>query len=350
MQIHKVGYRVKGFVRLANYAIRWTRMVTDKAKEKAHILAFWQKHGIKATLDAFSTKERTLYLWKKQQKEGGGELEALNEQSKRPTHVRCRVWPPEVVFEIRRLRITHPNLGKEKVHILLAPFCTARGFSLPSAKTIGRLIADAKDKMRTFPVKVKHNGRIVERKQQKKMRKPKGFVATHPGHCGSFDTVERFVHGCRRYVVTFTDLYSRFTFAHATTSHASKAAKECFTLVTAVFPYRLEHVLTDNGSEFMKHFDDELRRLHYEHWHIYPRTPKMNAHCERFNRTIQEEFVDYHEPLLLDVSKFNDALIDWLLWYNGERPHWSLDLKSPIQFLTAENPGLCNMWWPSTCA
>ena len=32
---------------------------------------------------------------------------------------------------------------------------------------------------------------------------------------------------------------------------------------------------SDNGSEFMKHFDQELRRLHNTHWHTYPRTPKM---------------------------------------------------------------------------
>jgi len=41
----------------------------------------------------------------------------------------------------------------------------------------------------------------------------------------------------------------------------------------------------------------------------------------------QEEFLDYHEDLLLDPAAFNRKLISWLLWYNGERPHWSLKLK-----------------------
>jgi transposase InsO family protein len=323
-------------------------MVTEKAKRKARILAFWQKHGLEATIEAFGTKRRTLYFWKRQQKDGGGSFEALNEKSKRPKSVRYREWPSETVAEIRRLRTKHPNLGKEKICILLRSFCVVRNLRCPSARTVGRLIADAPGKMRIFPAKVHHDGTIVLRKRQKRLRKPKGFIAMHPGHCGSFDTVERFIHGCRRYVVTFTDIFSRFTFAYATTSHASTAARECFRLVTAVFPYRLEYILTDNGSEFMKHFDEELRSLHKTHWHTYPRTPKMNAHCERFNRTIQEEFVDYHVSLLLDVRKFNDALLNWLLWYNGERPHWSLGLKSPIQFLTAQTPGLCNMWWPDT--
>lgn len=348
MQIHRISYGVKGFVRLARYAVRWTRMVQDKAKHKARVLKFWADYGLKATLEAFEVKERTLYHWKAQLKKGKGQLEALNEKSKRPHRVRTRQWPLEITQEIRRLRTEHPNLGKEKLYPFLQVFCSTHNLRCPQPKTIGRIIASAPDKMRTFPVKVRHNGQIVQRKRAIRARKPKHFVASYAGHCGAFDTIERFIHGCRRYVLTFTDVYSRFSFAWATMSHASLAAKEFFTIVSVLFPYPLDYVLTDNGSEFMKHFDGELRKLHKTHWHTYPKTPKMNAHCERFNRTIQEEFIDYHEPLLLNPNAFNEQLIPWLLWYNGERPHWSLKLKSPIQFLIEKSPQECNMWWPNT--
>jgi hypothetical protein len=33
---------------------------------------------------------------------------------------------------------------------------------------------------------------------------------------------------------------------------------------------------------------------------------------------------------------------------SAERPHWSLELKSPVQFLLKENPSLCKTWWPNT--
>ena len=50
----------------------------------------------------------------------------------------------------------------------------------------------------------------------------------------------------------------------------------------------------------------------------------MNAHCERFNRNIQECFVDYHENLLLtDPALFNQKMSDWLVFYNTELPHLS---------------------------
>lgn len=345
MQVIRLSYGIRGFARLSDYAIRWERMVTEQAKRKARILAFWQRHGLEATVEAFGVARRTLFLWKAKQRAGGGRPETLNEGLKRPHRVRKRAWPQGVIDEIRRLRTAHPNLGPEKVAILLAH---SFGPDAPRSRTVARIIHDAPDRMRIFPRKVRHNGQIVRRTREKRARKPKHFNARYPGHCGAFDTIERFIHGCRRYVLTFTDLFSRFSFALATTSHASQAAKEFFRVITGVFPYRLDYVLTDNGSEFMKHFDVELRRLHRIHWHAYPKTPKMNAHEERFNRTIQEEFVDFHAPALLNPSTFNDRLIEYLLWYNGERPHWGLDLKSPIQFLTERNPQECSMWWRDT--
>jgi transposase InsO family protein len=307
-------------------------MVTEKAKHKARVLAFWGKHGLQATEEAFKVKRRTLYLWKSQYKKGGGKLEALNEKSRTPRKRRKREWGEEILFEIKKMRVEHPNIGKEKISVLLGKWCEASGMKAPSVSTIGNLIRDLGG-LRVFPEKVRHNGKIVARKRQKKARKPREFKALYPGHLGSFDTVERFIHGCRRYVITFTDVYSRFSFAWATTRHGSQAAKEFFDLIRKVFPFELENILTDNGSEFMKYFDGELRRLHKEHWHTYPRTPKMNAHDERFNRSIQEEYIDYHEYELLDVEKFNDGLMDHLVWHNTQRPHFGLGLLSPLQFI-----------------
>lgn len=106
----------------------------------------------------------------------------------------------------------------------------------------------------------------------------------------------------------------------------------------------------------MKHFDEELRRLHLIHYHTYPKTPKMNSHCERFNRTIQEEFVDYHISDLRTPEIFNRKLIDWLIWYNTDRVHYAFQNKlSPVQFMlqlpqqaVAKMPAECKSGWPYT--
>jgi len=285
MQIHRVGYGVRGFWKLNDYAIRYVRMVTDTAKKRAVILRFWERYGLEATMEAFHVCRRTLYSWKAKQRAGKGRLESLNEGSRRPKRLRLRRWPVEIVRHIKIIRAAHPNLGKDKVRILLEPSCLRLGLSCPSVATIGRLIADDPLKMRTEARKPSCAGKRRLGKRPPKARKPKGFKTRHPGHCVSFDSVERIVHGLRRYVVTGTDIHSRFSLAFVTTSHGSQAAAETLRIFQDIFPHKIEHVLTDNGSEFMKRFTEELDRRKIPHWHTYPRTPKMNAHSERFNRS-----------------------------------------------------------------
>jgi hypothetical protein len=56
-------------------------MITQKALEKARILAFFERHGLLTTLDAFpKVKRRAFYYWKKKWEEGGKKPEALNDR------------------------------------------------------------------------------------------------------------------------------------------------------------------------------------------------------------------------------------------------------------------------------
>jgi hypothetical protein len=76
-------------------------MVTNKAEHKFNTLIFWDKHGLEATMDAFKVSRRTLFLWKRQRREGRGKPEALNEQSRIPKNTRIRAWPLELL-------VSHP--------------------------------------------------------------------------------------------------------------------------------------------------------------------------------------------------------------------------------------------------
>jgi hypothetical protein len=51
------------------------------------------------------------------------------------------------------------------------------------------------------------------------------------------------------------------------------------------------------------------------------------------NRALQEEFVMYYEDYELeDIYEFNKKMLQYMLWYNTERPHHSLNKKSPLQY------------------
>ena len=173
-----------------------------------------------------------------------------------------------------------------------------------------------------------------------RLRKPKHFPAERPAIAYRLDSIELRAQNERRYVITCTDLHSHFAWAWATRSHASAAAAQFFRLIQAVFPFAIEAVLTDNGSEFQRHFATALADHLFTHWHTYPKTPKMNAHCERFNRTVQEECIDYHYDLLFldDLTDFNLELLRYLAWYNLERPHFSLTEPVPGRKTRACSP------------
>src|ERR1035437_106638 len=236
MRIFNKFRGTKGFISTWERVIRFKYMISETAKERCRILAFWEKHGTAATEEAFKMKRRTLFLWQQKLEQGHGKLEALNPGSKAPNHKRKRLWDSRIPEEIKRLRWEHPNLGKDKLYPELKKFCDAKQLKCPGIKTIGRLIKDLGG-LRMYPKKISHFGREMSHDRQKITRKPKHFKAKYPGHCVAFDTIEKFLNGERRYIITFEDIYTRFSFAWSTNSHASKAAEEFFLMCRQLFPF-----------------------------------------------------------------------------------------------------------------
>ena len=100
-------------------------------------------------------------------------------------------------------------------------------------------------------------------------------------------------------------------------------------------PYEIKGIQTDNGSEFLNHFDRIIAGNGIAHFFIYPRCPKQNGIIERFNHTLQEEFVEDNRELLeeKETKPFNNKLIDYLLFYNTQRPHNTLNNQEPMKIV-----------------
>ena len=159
--------------------------------------------------------------------------------------------------------------------------------------------------MRVFPQKVTHFGKIKKVNRQKVLRKPKDLKPAYPGHLVALDTIEIFINGTRRYIITFEDIYTRFGFAWATTSHASLAAKEFFEFCIKAFPYSFNFlwVLTDNGSEFKKHFNEELKAS-FDLLSYLSMTPKMNA-TGKIQQNYSRRLVNFVMNLKDNIDEFN---------------------------------------------
>jgi transposase InsO family protein len=150
------------------------------------------------------------------------------------------------------------------------------------------------------------------------------------------------------------DISSKLSFSYAYKSPSSTNTKDFFQKLEEVFPFltRQTEIQTDNGSEFLRHFEDYLRKKEYKQVWNYVRSPKMNAFIERRNGTVQVEFIYRNLSLLFNpedtnLTRFNQKLMQHLIWYNTERPHLSLDLKSPMEYLL-QHQSFSKMWWTRT--
>jgi transposase InsO family protein len=193
-------------------------------------------------------------------------------------------------------------------------------------------------------------GRLLTRTHGHKLKKRRRakYRPREPGDLVQIDTVVKFILGIKRYCVTAVDVKGRFAFAYIYKSPSSANAADFLAKLQTVAPFEVKRVQTDNGSEFHKQFHQACVNRQLVHFWNYPRSPKMNAYVERFNRTIQEEFIDTDLQLMADDNdQCNRSLMDWLIWYNTERPHYSLGQISPMRYLIS-NFGLSNMLWTHT--
>lgn len=353
MQTDYLFHGVKGYKNIDRFSYIFS-MNNKEAQTRLKILNFYDKYGLNATIEAFDISKRTIYRWKAKLKENGNSPEALNPKSTKPKNFRKSSVHKDIVCEIKRLREVYPNIGKAKLHVLLQQWCKDNNHTLPSQSTIGRVIANDKDKMRITPLRIDRNGKVKpKRKRVFKNRKPKN-LKTNPIELWAVDTIQKVSNGIRRYIMTFIDPNTRIAYAVALPSkHTVNTALALSVLLDGIgdlYGKSKFMFLTDNGSEFKKDFDALLQQKSLTHYWTYPRSPKMNAHNERFNRTIQEQFVDFYEDLLFtDMELFNELMADWLIKYNTQIPHHSLLMKTPVQYLLENRPE-CQMWWTNTCS
>ena len=325
-------------------------------EERTKILEFFDRFGAEATREAFGKSRSTIYLWKKKLKLEGGRLSALAPGDTKPRVFRVSGLDPRITDFVLRYRQLHPGVGKEVIKTELDEHCQVNDIRTISESTIGRVIKSLKERGQIPKISklsyYARTGLMKERaiEKKKKLRR-KGYQPESPGDLVQIDSIVIFTNGLKRYIVTAIDQKSRFAFAYGYSSHSSMAARDFVTKFRDVAPFCLKRVQTDNGSEFHEHFRDYLEKENIIHFFNYPRSPKSNAYIERFNRTIQEQYISWHLDEMEDLSQFNQGLMGYLVWYNTRKVHKSLGNVPPLKYFLDNyitNQEKSNMLWTLT--
>ncbi len=149
-----------------------------------------------------------------------------------------------------------------------------------------------------------------------------------PGVLVEIDTIHDGPHEDRLYLYTLLDVCSRW--AHAIPSLAINTHRSLRFVDTArgISPFAFETLQSDHGSEFSKWFTKRITERGMAHRHSRVRTPNDNAHLERFNRTIQDECLS---RITRTLRGYQRAIPEYLHYYNTERPHMALEMKTPAE-------------------
>lgn len=302
----------------------------DKAKFRFHVLSVFYQGGWEATKIAFpELKRATLYRWKKSYERSGKKLNSLLPGNTKPHHTRVVTTSVGVVALIIKLRQQYPRMGKAKIKRFVDQFCIEQGISPVSESGIGRVI-----KRNNLFFAGKGKGRRIRQSQVQRERIkycPKA-QDSQPGYI-QLDGVKFYYLGRYYYFLTAVDIVTKQAWVKVVTSFKSKYAAAFLEEIIQTAWYTVSTIHTDNGSEFLEYFDEAIQRLKIKHLFSYPKHPKTNGFVERFNWTIQDEFIFDSEDFLLYLEEFKSKLTTWLVWYNEIRPHQSLGYLSPYQNL-----------------
>ncbi len=329
----------------------------ESIEKRIEIIKFFDDYGKEATKRAFGKSRSTIYLWKQKLKKASGKLSALAPGNKTPIHKRKRRVHPFIESFIVGYRTTHPGVDKTTITPVLTAACIHAGVRPVSESTIGRIIHDLKAKGRIAGSnKITLSGRtgtllVREPKPKKKRMRRKGFLPQLPGDLVQMDTVSIFAAGLKRYIFTAIDVSTRFAFAYAYKSNSSANGNDFLGKFVRVAPFATKRVQTDNGSEFAKHFEQCCQENGLVHFFNYPKHPESNAYLERFNRTIQEQCVNLYIDYLDEPEAFNEKLMEYLIWYNTEKPHRGIKNLPPLRYYLdnfINTPEKSNMLWTLT--
>ena len=339
--VKQIGYYLIPEIKLLNKYERWKKTadilkISKKAKQRLNWIIYYHKESEKnATLTArhFGISRKTFHKWFKLFDENNlYTLKLLEDSSKAPNHVRQKEVTPREKMRIIKLRKNHMAWGKMKLQI---EYEKVHKEKISSWK-IQYVIKDKELFLNPKKVEKQSKKRNRTRKKGKKKRTI-DLISKLPkykkkaGYIICLDTVQINWNGIKRYIFTAIDKYGKMAYARMYRSKSSLNGQDFLFRLYYLLDGQVPRVGHDNGTEFEKYFKQACESLKIEQYYSRVRTPKDNPNNERFNGTLRREFINMGN-MRFDIDEFNKNLTEWLIEYNFQRPHTSLDYKTPAEY------------------
>jgi transposase InsO family protein len=131
---------------------------------------------------------------------------------------------------------------------------------------------------------------------------------------------------------TARDVVSRWDVLMVASQATAPGARRFLDSLEERTPFPVRAIQVDGGTEFQAAFEEACQQRGIRLFVLPPRSPKLNGHVERANRTHAEEFYEVAD-LPWTVAELNQHALAWERVYNTIRPHQALAYKTPKQFL-----------------
>ena len=294
----------------------------------------------------------TFYRYRDAVEDGG--VEALLEKPRRVPNFKNRV-DEETESAVVDYAVEYPAYGQVRVSNELRKLGVFVSVSGVRSIWMRHDLANFKQRLKALEVKVANDGIVLTEAQVQALEKKKlddeawGEIETaHPGYLGSQDTfyVGTLKGVGRVYQQTYVDTYAKVAQAKLYTTKTPITAADM--LNDKVLPFYEENdlpvlrILTDRGTEYCGRADRHDYQLflainYIEHTKTKVKSPQTNGICERFHKTILQEFyqVTFRKKIYEDIDHLQNDLDLWIDHYNNERTHQGkvCEGRTPMQTL-----------------
>lgn len=308
-------------------------------KHKAGLLNLAQElNNVSRACKVMGVSRDTFYRYQELASEGG--VDALIDKSRRSPNLKNRV-DPVIEEAVKAYAIDYPAHGQHRTSNELRKRGIFVSGSGVRSVWLRHDLENFKKRLKALEAKVASEGIVLNDVQIAALEKKKeddtacGEIETaHPGYLGSQDTfyVGNLKGVGRIYQQTYVDTYSKVAHCKLYTSKTPITAADL--LNDKVLPFyeanalAVLRILTDRGTEYCGKVEQHDYQLYLaindiDHSKTKAMSPQTNGICERFHKTILQEFyqITFRKKLYVALEDLQKDLDEWLHYYNNERTH-----------------------------